>query len=53
MLGNIFHYMPGILVEQGVVLYDQEAVVVLLQYDHELKGGEGPAHASNAEAALR
>jgi len=26
------------------VLHDQEAVVVLLQYGHELERGEGPAH---------
>lgn len=26
------------------MLHDQEAVVVLLQYGHELEGGEGPAH---------
>ena len=43
-LGQVAHHLLGVLVEQGVVLHDQEAVVVLLQYGHELKGGEGPAH---------
>jgi len=44
VLGQVAHHLLGVLVEQGVVLHDQEAVVVLLQYGHELEGGEGPAH---------
>ena len=43
-LGQVAHHLLGVLVEQGVMLHDQEAVVILLQYGHELKGGEGPAH---------
>ena len=43
-LGQVAHHLLGVLVEQGVMFHDQEAVVVLLQYGHKLKGGEGPAH---------
>ena len=43
-LGQVSHHFLGVLVEHGIVLHDQEAVVVLFQYGHELKGGEGPAH---------
>ena len=44
MLGQVAHHLLGVLVEQGVMLHDQEAVVVLLQDGHQLEGGEGPAH---------
>ncbi len=43
-LGQVAHHLLGVLVEQGVVLHDEEAVVVLLQYGHELEGGEGSPH---------
>lgn len=33
--------LPSTIAEHGVVLHDQEAVVVLLQDGHELKGGKG------------
>jgi len=29
-LGQVLHHLCGILVEQGIMLHDQEAVVVLL-----------------------
>ena len=38
------HHLLGVLVEQGIVLHDEEAVVVLLQNGHELEEGVGPAH---------
>ena len=43
-LGQVAHHLLGVLVEQRIMLHDQEAVVVLLQYGHELEGCEGPAH---------
>ena len=43
-LGQVAHHLLGVLVELGVMLHDEEAVVVLLQNSHELKGGKGPAH---------
>ena len=43
-LGQVLHHSPlGILVEQRVMLYDQEAVVVLLLDSHELEEGVGAA----------
>ena len=42
-LGHVAHHLPGVLVEQGAMLHDEEVVVVLLQYGHELKGGKGLA----------
>ena len=44
MLGQVAHRLLGVLVEQGVMLHDEDAVMVLLQYGHELEGGEGPPH---------
>jgi len=35
------------------VLYDQEAVVVLLQYGHELEGGKGPPHIQLGDVAVQ
>ena len=43
-LGQVANHLLGILVEQRVMLHNEEAVVVLLQYGHELEGGEGSAH---------
>ena len=43
-LGQVAHHLLGVLVEQGVMFHDQEAVVVLLQDGHKLKGGKGAAH---------
>jgi hypothetical protein len=43
-LGQVLHHLSGILVEQRVMLYYQEAVVVLLQDGHELEDGEGAAY---------
>ena len=42
-LGNVLDHVPGILVEHGIMLHDQEAMVVLLQDGHELKGRGVPA----------
>lgn len=53
MLGLGSPPSPGVLIDQGVVLHDQEAVVVRLQYDHELKGGEGPAHIPLGDIAVK
>jgi len=36
--------MFSVLIEYRIMFNDQEAVVVLLQNCHELKGGEGSAH---------
>jgi len=44
MLGHVFDHMFGVLIEHRIMFNDQEAVVVLLQYGHELEGGEGSAH---------
>jgi hypothetical protein len=53
-LGQVLYHSPlGILVEERVVLHDQEAVVVLLQDGHELKGCEGPAHLKLREVAVQ
>ena len=30
-LGQVLHFIPGILVEQGIMLHDQEAVVVRMK----------------------
>jgi len=35
------------------MLYDQDAVVVLLQNGHELKGCEGAAHLLGGEVAIK
>ena len=40
-LGHVLHHHVGILVENGIVLHDQEAMVVRLQDSHELEDGEG------------
>ena len=52
-LGHIIHYLSGVLVEQGVMLHDQEAVVVLFQDGHELERGEGPAHIQLVNVAVQ
>ena len=49
-LGQVLHHLPGILVEQRVVLHDQEAVVVLFQDGHELVDGEDAAHFSRCNS---
>ena len=35
------------------MLHDEEAVVVLIQNGHELKGGEGPAHIQLGDIAVQ
>jgi hypothetical protein len=42
--GHVLHHLSGILVEHGIMLRDQEAVVVLPQNSHELEEGVGAAH---------
>ena len=43
-LGQVLHHsLLGILVVQRVMLHDQEAVVFLFQYGHELENGKGAA----------
>jgi len=52
-LGQVLDHLPGIFVEQRVVFYDQEAVVVLLQDGHELEEGVGAAHFQFREVAVQ
>ena len=52
-LGQVAHHLLGVLVEQGIVLHYEEAVVVLLQYGHELEGGKGPAHVQLSDVAVQ
>jgi hypothetical protein len=52
-LGQVAHHLPGILVKEGVVLHDQEAVVVLLQDGHELEEGVGAAHFQLSDVAVQ
>jgi hypothetical protein len=52
-LGQVLHHLPGILVEQGVVLHNPEAVVVLLQDGHELVDGKSAAHFQFREVAVQ
>ena len=40
-LGHVLHHHVGILVDNGIVLHGQEAMVVRLQDSHELEDGEG------------
>jgi hypothetical protein len=40
-LGQVLYHFSGILVEQGIMLHDQEAVVVLFKDGHELEEGVG------------
>ena len=46
-LGQVLLHLPGILVEQRVMLHYQEAVVVLLQDGHELEAGRERKFRSN------
>ena len=41
MLGDVLDHLAGILVQHGIVLHDQEAVVILLQDGHKLEACEG------------
>ena len=52
-LGQVLYHLPGIFVEQRVVLHDQEAVVVLLQNGHELVDDESPAHIQLRDVAVQ
>jgi len=49
----LHHSLLGILVEHGIVLHDQEDVVVLLQDGHELEEGVGAAHFQFREVAVQ
>ncbi len=44
MLGNVLDHLAGILVQKRVVFHDEETVMILFQYGHELETGESPAH---------
>ena len=44
MLDDILYHLAGILVQQWVMFYDQEAVMILLQDGHKLEAGECSAH---------
>jgi len=52
LVGQLRHLL-GVLVEQGVVLHDEEAVVVLLQNGHELEEGVGPAYIQLGYVAIQ
>jgi hypothetical protein len=52
-LAYVFHHLLGILVKHGIVLHDQEAVVVLFKDGHELVDGEGAAHFQFCEIAVQ
>ena len=52
-LGHVLHHLSGILVEHGILLRDQEAVVVLPQNSHELEDGVGAAHFQIGEVAIQ
>ena len=52
-LGQVLHHLCGILVEQGIMLHDQEAVVVLFKDGHELEDGKGAAHFQFREIAVQ
>ena len=49
----VFHHLLGIFVKHGIVLHDQEAVMVLLQNGHELEEGVGPADLQLGEVAIQ
>ena len=53
MLGQVFHHIAGILVQQRVVLHDEEAVVVLLQDGHELEDGKCAAHIHFSDVTIQ
>jgi hypothetical protein len=52
-LVQVLRNLSGILVKHGVVLHDQEAVVVLLQDGHELEDCEGAAHIQLRDDAVQ
>ena len=52
-LGQVLHYFLRILVKHGIVLHDQEAVVVIHQDGHELEGGVGAAHFQGGVAVIQ
>ena len=52
-LCHVLHHISGILIEYGIVLHDQEAVVILLQDVNELEEGEGAAHFQLREVAIQ
>jgi hypothetical protein len=52
-LVQVRHHFPGILVEQGIMLHDQEAVEVLLQDGHELEDCESSAHLQLSDVAIQ
>jgi len=53
MLAYILDHLAGILVEQGIMLHDQEGVVILLQYGHKLEAGESSAHIQLGDVAIQ
>ena len=53
MLRNVFDHVFRILVEQWVVFYYQEGVVVLFQYRHELEAGECSANIQFGDIAIQ
>jgi hypothetical protein len=49
----VLDHLPGILVKQRVMLYDQEAVVAFLQEGHELEEGVGAARIQFCDVAVQ
>ena len=53
VLGDVFDHLAGILVQHGIMLHDQEAVVILLKDGHELEAGERSAHIKLCDIAIQ
>ena len=53
MLGYVLDHLAGILVQHGIMLDDQEAVMVLLQNGHELEAGESPPYIQLGDIAVQ
>ena len=51
-LGDVLDHPFGVLVEQGIVLYDDQGVTGLFKKGHELKDCEGPADLQVLELAV-
>jgi len=53
MLSNVLDHFAGVLVEEGIVLDDKEAVMILFQDGHELKRSESSAHIQFCDIAVQ
>ena len=53
MLDHILDHLAGVLVQKRVVFHDEETVMILFQYGHELEAGESPAHIQLGDIAVQ